>query len=55
MPTATISQEDRYRYTLARERDFLGWECRVAVVLLNPSTADAEQDDPTIRKLKGFS
>lgn len=42
-----------YRYRLTRHWDdtkpTLGW------VMLNPSTADAENDDPTIRRCKGFA
>ena len=43
----------RYRYTLWR-----CWDASlpvVAWVLLNPSTADGKSDDPTIRRLIGFS
>lgn len=50
--TTTISNCGKYRYCLHR-----GWdESRpfVMFVMLNPSTADAEQDDPTIRRLIGF-
>jgi hypothetical protein len=49
--SAVISECGRYRYRL--ERDGLG-EGRTVVIMVNPSTADAEQDDATIRKLKGF-
>ena len=46
MRTAEISECGRYRYRLTRRWD----ESRPAVmfVMLNPSTADACQDDPTI-------
>lgn len=47
----------RYRYSLTR-----WWEPepgrqpgRVAWVMLNPSTADALEDDPTVRRVRGFS
>lgn len=50
---ATISQSGVYRYTLDRL-----WDetlPRICWILLNPSTADAEQDDPTNRKGIAFS
>jgi hypothetical protein len=49
--SAIISECGLYRYRL--ERDGPG-EGRTVVIMVNPSTADAEQDDATIRKLKGF-
>lgn len=49
--TAIISPCGLYRYRL--ERDGPG-EGSTLVVMVNPSTADAEQDDATIRKLRGF-
>lgn len=42
-----------YRYTLTRGR-WLG-EGTVLFVMLNPSTADEHQDDPTIRRCVGFA
>lgn len=51
--TATISECNKYRYDLLRVWDettpylmFIG---------LNPSTADHEQDDPTIKRCIGFA
>lgn len=44
-----------YRYTLWRQaagKPAVPW---VLWVMLNPSTADASVDDPTIRKVRGFS
>lgn len=44
---AVISDCERYRYLLRRTWDHS--KPRVLIVMLNPSTADAEIDDPTIR------
>ncbi|MFY0638676.1 MAG: DUF1643 domain-containing protein [Maricaulis maris] len=50
---ATLSGDERYRYVLWRvwnpDQPSLLW------VMLNPSTADASDDDPTIRRCMGFS
>lgn len=50
--SAVISDDGLYRYRLDRR-----WNsgARVAWIMLNPSTADAEQDDATIRRIRGFS
>lgn len=50
---ATIDPAGRYRYSLWREWDANG--SRVAFVLLNPSTADANRDDPTVRRCIGLA
>lgn len=47
--SAIISACGTYRYRL--ERPLLGKGPAVAVVMVNPSTADAENDDPTISSL----
>jgi len=50
---AILSEDRRYRYTLTRT-----WGPRmpgVAWIMLNPSVADAEIDDPTIRRCMGFT
>lgn len=49
--SAIISPCGRYRYRL--ERDGPG-EGATAIIMVNPSTADADRDDATIRKLRGF-
>jgi hypothetical protein len=49
---AKVSADGRYRYSLWRRWDpSLPMAC---FVMLNPSTADAAVDDPTIRKCVGF-
>lgn len=50
---ATMSPCGKYRYELTRFWD--GRKPAVAFVMLNPSTADAEIDDPTIRRCIGFA
>lgn len=52
---ATFSSDGRYRYTLTRRWDPLASGPTVAFVGLNPSTADAREDDPTIRRCVGFA
>jgi hypothetical protein len=50
---ATFDATGTYRYYLWRE-----WDASlpaVTFVMLNPSTADAERDDPTIRRCIGFA
>ena len=50
--SAVISTCGKYRYLLTRRwgpGQFAAW------ILLNPSTADAETDDATVRKVCGFS
>lgn len=50
--TAALSDDEVYRYSLVRTWD----EGETATwIMLNPSTADALVDDPTIRKVVGFS
>lgn len=50
---AVISECGQYRYRLWRVWDNTG--PRVGFCMLNPSTADAMVDDPTIRRLIGFA
>jgi hypothetical protein len=50
---AVISSDGLYRYRLGRE-----WDVslpRLTFIMLNPSTADATLDDPTIRRCMGFA
>ncbi len=44
-----------YRYTLQRHTGLLEGRGCGLFVMLNPSTADATVDDPTIRRCSGFS
>ncbi|ARR57253.1 hypothetical protein HY78_18905 [Rhizorhabdus wittichii DC-6] len=48
---AIISPCGQYRYRLDRDGPGHG---ATAIIMVNPSTADAENDDATIRKLRGF-
>jgi len=51
--SAVISVDGIYRYQLSRI-----WDEKlpqVMFIMLNPSTADAEKDDPTIRRCKSFA
>ena len=50
--SAKISADEKYRYLLRRR-----WSSGPVVlwIMLNPSTADAMKDDPTIRRVRSFS
>lgn len=50
---AQISVCQRYRYLLWRGTD--GTWAPLVFIMLNPSTADATKDDPTIRRCLGFA
>lgn len=50
---AVLSDCHRYRYELTRTWD--PTQGRVGWVMLNPSTADADVDDPTIRRCVAFA
>jgi hypothetical protein len=50
---AIISQDNKYRYQLSRIWD--EEKPKVLFIMLNPSTADANVDDPTIRRVVNFS
>lgn len=51
--SAIISTCGTFRYRL--ERVGCPRDPAIAFIMVNPSTADAETDDPTIRKVKGFA
>ncbi len=50
--SASFSEDGRYRWTLTRH---WGDGPPALWVMLNPSTADATEDDPTIRRCVSFS
>lgn len=50
---ARLSEDGRYRYLLWRSWDMT--LPTMTFVMLNPSTADADMDDPTIRRCIGFA
>lgn len=50
---ALIDSTGKYRYYLVREWDPV--KPRVLYIMLNPSTADAIKDDPTIRRCIGLA
>lgn len=51
--SAIISDNGLYRYELRRK--FLAGQGLCCFVMLNPSTADAEQDDATVRRCVAFA
>ena len=51
--SATLGGDEKYRYILTRRRG--EGSRRVTFCMLNPSTADSCQDDPTIRRCTGFA
>ena len=51
---AILSDCRKYRYRLTRDLGMMG-DGVCCFVMLNPSTADATQDDPTIRRCIGYA
>lgn len=52
--SAIISDCRLYRYRLERDEGLFA-AGSTAIIMVNPSTADASNDDATIRKLRGFA
>lgn len=52
--SAIMSADQLYRYRLTRDLGMTG-DGACCFVMLNPSTADATNDDPTIRRCVGFA
>lgn len=50
---AVFSQDRKYRYLLGRQTGPNDQSC--LFIMLNPSTADETQNDPTVRRCEGFS
>jgi hypothetical protein len=59
--SAVISDDQLYRYALVRRWHYPGLldlehgRAPLTVIMLNPSTADGDVDDPTIRRCVGFA
>ena len=50
---AVLSEDGRYRYRLWRT-----WDAslpRIGFIMLNPSSADGDRDDPTLRRCRAFA
>ena len=54
-PRSSAVIEGPYRYLLTRRIVGEDPARRILWIMLNPSTADASEDDPTIRRVLGFS
>lgn len=52
---AVLSPCQKYRYLLWRGGDMASTGDPAIFIMLNPSTADAQADDPTIRRCGGFA
>lgn len=53
--SAIISNCGQYRYMLQRDGDLTATRGPAVFIMLNPSTADADLDDPTIRRCRSFA
>ncbi len=53
--SARFSVDRNYRYVLTRKWSVATGGGKVLWIMLNPSTADAVEDDPTIRRVVAFS
>ena len=56
--SAVISPCETYRYSLGRDWGLFSgraWGPLICWIMVNPSTADANDDDATIRKVRGFT
>ena len=53
--SAVLSPCGAYRYRLDRNTGLFADGPQVCWIMVNPSTADAETDDTTIRKVRGFT
>lgn len=55
-PSAEVSADDRYRYHLERDWSDPADDAKLLpFIMLNPSIANAELDDPTIRRCVGLA
>lgn len=52
---AVISDCEQYRYRLDRPGGLAAIHDPAVFIMLNPSTADADLDDPTIRRCRAFA
>ena len=50
-----FSSDLRYRYTLTHDIDITATQLTVCWIGLNPSTADEDRMDPTLRRIRSFS
>lgn len=53
--SAIISKCGRFRYELRRPGSLIATRGPAVFIMLNPSTAGADHDDPTIRRCMGFA